>query len=71
MYSAYQPDYWQVGAITQFELPCFSRCSIQRQLALVHAGDGGVQPGFLPPSELQLLLYTPQRSRLISRRKVL
>lgn len=34
MYSAYQLDYWQVGRITQFEVTCFSVCSIQCHIAL-------------------------------------
>lgn len=34
MYSAYQLDYWQVGRITQFEVTCFSLCSIQCRVAL-------------------------------------
>lgn len=38
MYSAYQLDYWQVGRITQFEVTCFSRCSIQCHIALEEGG---------------------------------
>ena len=34
IYSAYQLHYWQVGGITQFELTCFSVCSIQCHNAL-------------------------------------
>lgn len=38
MYSAYQLDYWQVGRITQFEVTCFSVCSIQCHNALEEEG---------------------------------
>lgn len=38
MYSAYQLDYWQVGRITQFEVTCFSVCSIQCHIALEEEG---------------------------------
>lgn len=38
MYSAYQLDYWQVGRITQFEVTCFSVCSIQCHIALEEDG---------------------------------
>lgn len=69
MYSAYQADYWQVGGITQFELTCFSRCSIQRQLALEDGGDCCVQRRlrFLPsfraaaaPSHTSVFLFNNQ-----------
>lgn len=52
MYSAYQLDYWQVGRITQFEVTCFSRCSIQCHVALGGDGERSVERmlNFLAPS---------------------
>lgn len=38
MYSAYQLDYGQVGNITEFEVTCFSVCSIQCHIALEERG---------------------------------
>lgn len=52
MYSAYQLDYWQVGRITQFEVTCFSLCSIQCHVALGGGGERLVERmlNFLAPS---------------------
>lgn len=52
MYSAYQLDYWQVGGITQFEVTCFSLCSIQCHIALEEVGYCFVEwmHNFLAPS---------------------
>lgn len=52
MYSAYQLDYWQVGRITQFEVTCFSLCSIQCHVALGEDGYCFVEwmHNFLAPS---------------------
>lgn len=59
MYSAYQLDYWQVGRITQFEVTCFSVCSIQCHIALVEEGYCFVKwmCNFLL-SQIQLLIHS-------------
>lgn len=56
MYSAYQLDYWQVGGITQFEVPCFSVCSIQCHIVLDQDADCSLTSLFLLSQSQQLIV---------------